>query len=222
MLNLEPLYYDALASLEDGGGSASVHTLPAAVHLMQRDVLNSYRYALDHYLVVDLDAPFLQRSSIGSPYAKWSKFVNDDFSALSFAIGNLLRYTARLVHDTISASQHASGQFSASKRSSSRYIGAIVCSSRGAAAGLRCEDDERVSISTMIFDDLASSLETHNVLGMGGARRMELLQRIHAEGSAELEQLSQIHERFASLCRLYYNENSVIGAFDEPVPQYLL
>jgi hypothetical protein len=222
MLNLEPLYYDALASLEDGGGSASVHALPAAVHLMQRDVLNSYRYALDHYLVVDLDAPFLQRSSIGSPYAKWAKFANEDFSALSFAIGNLLRYTARLVHDTIAASQHASGQFSVSKRSSSRYIGAIVGCRRGAAAGLRCEDDERLCIKTLVFDDLDSSLETQNILDIGGARRMELLQRIHAEGSTELEQLSEMHDRFASLCRLYYNEHNVIGAFDEPAPQYLL
>jgi hypothetical protein len=68
--------------------------------MMQLDAVNHYRHALDHYFTLTLNEPFLQNSSIGTPYQKWAYFTNEDFGMLSFAIHNLLRYTSRLVHET--------------------------------------------------------------------------------------------------------------------------
>jgi hypothetical protein len=43
------------------------------------DLINAAQHALDHYLPLDLSEPFLQKSSLGSPYQKWAKFTVEDF-----------------------------------------------------------------------------------------------------------------------------------------------
>src|SRR5262245_39929592 len=100
MLNLAFIFDDANRGLTLYAERLAVVPLPATVYLMQRDVINHYDYALDHYLTLTLQESFLQNSSIGSPYQKWAYFTNADFGLLSFAIHNLLRYTSRLVHET--------------------------------------------------------------------------------------------------------------------------
>lgn len=100
MLNLAFMFDDAVHALTQYGDHVATAPLPAAVYMMQVDVINHYRHAVEHYLTVPLDAPFLQKSSIGTPYQKWAYFTNEDFEMLSFAIHNLLRYTSRLVHET--------------------------------------------------------------------------------------------------------------------------
>src|SRR5262249_27387156 len=100
MLNLSFIFEDANTSLAKYADRLAVVPLPAAVYMMQVDVLNHYRYALSHYLMLTLDEPYLQNSSLGTPYQKWAYFVNENFEMLSFAIHNLMRYTSRLVHET--------------------------------------------------------------------------------------------------------------------------
>jgi len=100
MLNLDFAYRDAVTALKDHAARLGIPALAPTVFLMQRDVINSYRYALDHYLPLPLDTDYLQDSSLGTPYQKWAFFTNGDFLLLSFAVANLLRYTSRLVHET--------------------------------------------------------------------------------------------------------------------------
>src|SRR5262245_32385202 len=100
MLNLAFIFDDAIHVLTRYANDLAVVPLPAAVYMMQVDVINHYHYALEHYLTVALDAPFLQDSSLGTPYQKWAYFTNEDFGMLSFAVHNLLRYTSRPIHET--------------------------------------------------------------------------------------------------------------------------
>lgn len=83
MLNIEPVFSDARISILDAGDHLEAASLAATVYLMQRDVINQYRYALDHHLTVELTAPFLQNSSLGTPFQKWAKFTNDECDGLS-------------------------------------------------------------------------------------------------------------------------------------------
>lgn len=62
------------------------------------DVLHAAQYALDHYLTVDLSAPYLQRSSLGTPYQKWAHFTNADFANVDACFRALLRTTYRVWH----------------------------------------------------------------------------------------------------------------------------
>lgn len=96
--------------------------LPAAVYMMQVvDVIDHYRYALTHYLTLTLNEPYLQISSLGTPYQKWAFFVNKDFELLALSVHNLLRYTSRLVHETQCPKGNASVEYLASfKRKSNR------------------------------------------------------------------------------------------------------
>src|SRR5262249_15153183 len=52
MLNLVFVFDDAVRALAGHSDRLVVASLPAAVYLMQVDVINHYRYALDHYLTV--------------------------------------------------------------------------------------------------------------------------------------------------------------------------
>jgi hypothetical protein len=59
-----------------------------AYHLLG-DVVNAAGHALFHYLPLNLDEPFLQNSSIGTPYQKWAKFTSDDFCRVDQCLGRL-------------------------------------------------------------------------------------------------------------------------------------
>ena len=100
MLNLAPIFRLATDTMQEFGEYLDVPPLPTTVFLMQRDVINHYRYASTHYFPISLSEPYLQNSSIGTPYEKWAKFTNDDFDLLDFACLNLMRYTSRLIYST--------------------------------------------------------------------------------------------------------------------------
>ena len=74
MLNLTPLFEYANDACSEFGEHLSVPPLPAAIYMMQRDVINHYRYSAR--LAISLDEPYLQNSSFGTPYQKWTKFAN--------------------------------------------------------------------------------------------------------------------------------------------------
>ncbi|VDO14704.1 unnamed protein product [Brugia timori] len=155
MLNIEPVFNDALTSILDGGEHLEAAPLAATVYLMQRDVINQYRYALEHYLTVDLTASFLQNSSLGTPLQKWAKFTNDDFRLLSFHLQNLVRYTARLLCETLSAKHDAEREFEKSKATSSKYISLLVKLTRlETSIGLRVEERNSLKVSSLESDDV--------------------------------------------------------------------
>src|SRR6516164_5056472 len=99
MLNLSFVFDDAIRAVANYGNCLEITPLPSTVYLMQVDVINHYQHALDHYLTLTLDEPFLQNSSFGTPYEKWAHWTNDDFQMLSRTVQNLLSYTSRLFHE---------------------------------------------------------------------------------------------------------------------------
>jgi hypothetical protein len=148
MLHLAFVFNDAIRALSEHADRLAVAPLPATVYLMQVDVINHYRYALDHYLTVPLDATFLQNSSLGTPYQKWACFTNEDFGLLSFAIHNLLRYTSRLIHESECISLSDGGRYAEMKRTSNVYTHPICeIRYRGKAIGVTAHPDHRLSIT---------------------------------------------------------------------------
>jgi hypothetical protein len=146
MLNLSFIFTDAIYALQNDASRLAVVPLPAAVYMMQIDVLNQYRYALDHYLGLTLNEPFLQNSSHGTPYQKWAYFTNEDFEMLSFAIHQLLRYTSRLFHETQYLPRPWNERGKDLKHKSSSYICAVVEIRQNKSIGIRVLEDERLSI----------------------------------------------------------------------------
>ena len=145
MLNLTFMFDDANRGLTEYANRLAVFPLPATVYLMQRDVISHYNYALDHYFTLNLQESFLQNSSIGPPYQKWAYFTNEDFSLLSFAIHNLLRYTSRLVHETECAALVGEGRYSEMGLRSNTYTD-LICDIkyRRKAVGISIADNNRL------------------------------------------------------------------------------
>jgi hypothetical protein len=126
MLNLAFIFDDANRALTEHADHLAVFPLPGTIYLMQQDVINHYRYALDHYFCLSLQESFLQNSSIGSPYQKWAFFTNKDFELLSIAIRNLLRYTSRLVHESECVTLRTQGKHSEMRSRSNTYT-SLLC-----------------------------------------------------------------------------------------------
>lgn len=156
MLHLAFVFDDAIRVLSQHGDRLELAPLPATVYLMQVDVINHYRYALDHYLTVPLDAAILHDWSIGTPYQKWASFTNRDFAKLSFAIHNLLRYTSRLFHETetkylvdsLQSIELDSERWDQMKTTSNAYTFALCeISSPEKAIGVAVYPDQRLSIT---------------------------------------------------------------------------
>ncbi len=147
MLNLSFIYDDATHALTKYAERLDVSPLPATVYMMQMDVINHYRYALDHYFTLTLSEPFLQDSSIGTPYQKWSHFNNENFGLLSFTIRNLLRYTSRLIHETECIALEEVRRFSERASKSNSYTDPI-CELRfqDKSIGLTFHEDNHLSI----------------------------------------------------------------------------
>jgi hypothetical protein len=142
MLNLAKVFSDAIVALGRDSEFLQTGPLPATIFLMQRDVINHYRYALTHYFGLSLDEGFLQNSSLGPPYAKWAKFTNDDFAMLSFAVHNLLRYTSRFIHETECARLVKAERFSERAVRSNSYTNPICdVKFRQRSIGIRIEAD---------------------------------------------------------------------------------
>ncbi len=166
MLNLAFVFDDAVRALAGYANRLTVAPLPATVYLMQIDGINHYQYALDHYLTLELDTPFLQNSSLGTPYQKWAHFTNEDFSLLLFAVHNLLRYTSRLVHESELVALREDEQFSEMKRVSNAYTMPICeIRFRGKAIGLTVHPDQRLSITAVRTEPITRAVRRPLVPG---------------------------------------------------------
>lgn len=152
MLNLSYIFEDANAAMVEYADRLAVAPLPAAVYMMQVDVLNHYRYALTHYFSLTLSEPYLQSSSLGTPYQKWAFFVNKDFDMLSFAVHNLLRYTSRLVHETQcpQVGRDSSEYMRAFKTKSNTYTGPLCdIKYKDRPIGVRIHEDQRLTVTAI-------------------------------------------------------------------------
>jgi hypothetical protein len=146
MLNLATVFSDALVALDEHAEFLMTRPLPATIFLMQRDVINHYRYALTHYFDLTLDEAFLQNSSHGPPYSKWAKFTNSDFEMFSFAFHNLLRYTSRFIHETQCAALTKSERFHERAIQSNKFTFPI-CDMRHKNIGIRIEENRVLAIT---------------------------------------------------------------------------
>lgn len=148
MLNLRPIFQDAIDVLSVYAPQLKLPALPATVFLMQQDVVNHYRYAVTHYLPLTLDEHFLQNSSLGTPYEKWAKFTNDDFQQLSFTVTNLIRYTVRLIHETESVAMKAERKYREASARSNAYIAPLVeIDSRGRHIGIYVTPHQSLTVT---------------------------------------------------------------------------
>jgi hypothetical protein len=99
-----------------------------------------------------LSEPYLQNSSIGTPYQKWAFFVNKNFDMLSFAIHNLLRYTSRLFHETQCphVDRDSSTYIRAFKAKSNTYTGPLCdIKYKGRPVGIRVHEDRRLTVTAI-------------------------------------------------------------------------
>jgi hypothetical protein len=65
-------------------------SLAVVIYHLLGDVVNAGGHALTHYFPQTLTEPFLQNSSIGTPYQKWAKFTNDDFQKVDHCLRRLV------------------------------------------------------------------------------------------------------------------------------------
>jgi hypothetical protein len=65
-------------------------SLQVVVYHVLGDLVNAAEHALIHYFPLTLAEPFLQNSSIGTPYQKWAKITNEDFEHVDQCVRLLL------------------------------------------------------------------------------------------------------------------------------------
>ena len=147
MLNLTYIYEDAINAVENYSEHLRVPSVAATVYMLQQDVINSYRHALEHYFTISLNEHYLKNSSLGTPYQKWQHITNEDYQNLSFSINNLLSYTSRLCYESRDTNKDAIASIS------NDYISPIVeISHRNRFIGIRILDDKQLELSKLIYD----------------------------------------------------------------------
>lgn len=66
------------------------NSLSIVIYHLLGDVANAAEHALTHYFPLTLREPFLQNSSLGTPYQKWAKFTNEDFQKVHQCINKVI------------------------------------------------------------------------------------------------------------------------------------
>lgn len=207
MLNLVTIFEHVVNAFIDFEDALEVRPLPTTVYLMQRDVINHYRYALTHYFPISLSEPYLQNSSIGPPYEKWRKFTNEDFDLLAFTIHNLIRYTSRFIRETIGRGLEKQGRFHEIKEvMGDRYTGPLCDIKYGKQwIGIQIGPDNSLELTPFGFPLDAQRKEI-------GDR--SVLKELCAAGHAEIELLVQRNTLFGELCVAQQKKGPVAVPFD--------
>ena len=192
MLNLAPIFEKAIDACDEFGDHLRVPPLPVAVYMMQRDVINHYRYAATHYFPISLTEPYLQDSSLGPPFTKWAKFTNDDFDLLSFTCITLMRYTSRLVYMTVYPGLEAAGRLRETKERCDGLTSPI-CQYNYAAKtiGIRVNEDHTLTISR--FGD---EIETETL----AIADRTILGSIRDQCLTEADSLESLNRKFSRIC----------------------
>lgn len=88
MLDGLPSFFEYVIKLASAPSKRN-STAIVLYHLLD-EVINACEDALNHYLPLNLDEPFLQNSSIGTPYQKWAKFTSEDFEEVDESLHRLI------------------------------------------------------------------------------------------------------------------------------------
>lgn len=213
MLQLSRVYEDAIEAMEAHSRFLGVPSLPATVFMMQRDVINSYRHALDHYFTISLSEPYLQNSSLGAPYQKWAFFVNQNWDMVSFTVHQLLRYTSRLIHETTLNAIRESDQIAGMKPKSNEYSHPLCAfKSRGMKVGVLIAEDQIIQIRPLPTAHESDSPTIRDI------RDRSVLIGLRDEGLKELDALTILNRRFGGICNSYSAEPA--QEFDNLVESY--
>jgi len=240
MLSLEFLFEEAIQAMRKNSARLSVIPLPAAIYMMQVDLINHYRHALDHYFTVPLTAHFLQDSSIGTPYQKWAYFTNEDFELLSFTVHNLLRYTSRLIHDIDTQTKAHSNLFTS-----------LICEIKygGKRPGIFVHDNNSLTLTPLHVSPSIGNLimrgdgkgpskfflQWTDESGQKQEQRIEkeefdrrqsqirpetieigdrsVLKSLHDRGIVEIDGLVEKNRTFADICSQFYGSRNVAEPF---------
>ena len=215
MLDLSSLYEDSINALDRHGGYLEVRSLPPAVFMMQRDVINHYRYALEHYFTISLSEPYLQNSSHGSPYQKWAFFVNENWGMLSFTVHQLLRYTSRLIHETEMKMLLATGRASEMKDVSNDYTDPL-CDFRHneRKIGIHVSQEYSLTVTPLRQSRTSAHQSEHEI------RDRSVLASLKADGLAEIALLDTLNHRFAAVCSEYCKDGEIAKDFDNLIESY--
>jgi hypothetical protein len=215
MLGLSSLYEDSIDALDRHGSYLEVRSLPPAVFMMQRDVINHYRYALEHYFTISLSEPYLQNSSHGSPYQKWAFFVNENWGMLSYTVHQLLRYTSRLIHETELKMLLATGRASEMKGISNDYTDPL-CDFRHneKKLGIHVSQDHSLTVTPLRRSRSAANQSEHEI------RDRSVLAKLKADGLAEVDSLVTLNRRFAAVCNQYCEAGEIAEDFDNLIEAY--
>jgi len=217
MLNLKPIYEDSLDSLKNGAEALQVNSLPISVFMMQKDVINHYKYAFEHYFDLSLKEPFLQNSSLGSPYDKWRKFANDDFELLFFSIKTLVTFSSRLFHESELRQRLAERDLDNLKMDSNRYTN-LICDFKYKKykLGIIVNEDETLLLSAFhpegirVSDNQWSSVKNEVIDISNRAILKEICQR----AKKEIGELELINERYKALCQNFCKKFDLFSDYE--------
>ena len=152
MLNIKYIYEDAINALENYSDYLEVPSVAITVYMLQQDVINSYKCALEHYFTISLSEPYLKNSSLGTPYQKWKHFTNENYISLSFSINNLLRYTSRLLHESELLFYENERRYEERTAKSNKYTGPICeIGYHDKFIGIRVLEGEQLELSKVIY-----------------------------------------------------------------------
>ena len=78
-------------------------SLSLVVYHLLGDMANAAELALSHYFPLTLTEPYLQNSSLGSPYQKWATFTNEDFGTLDECARRVVRAAWKAYEEAVSS-----------------------------------------------------------------------------------------------------------------------
>lgn len=203
MLNLNPIFEDALFAVERHAGRVVTPPLPAALFMLQHDVIKLYEEALTDHWGAPLDAPHLQNSSHGPPYDKWRWIVNEDLGLLTFAIHGLVRYTSRLFHETTAEALCDARRFSEMMERSDGYSQPIR-QSESRPMGISIDSDQALWVTPFgpELEPVRWDISDRSVLD-----------KLRNLGDAEIRLLVESNRRFGRLCEEFYARRTLVEEY---------
>jgi len=224
MFNIRFVLDDAIRCLEAYSEEIAIKPLPATVFLMQQDVVNHLAHALTHYFPLTLDAPFLQNSSLGTPYEKWAKFTNDDFELFFTCFRNLVAYTGRLVYESERKVLQRQRRFDEIKTVENRYT-EINCDFKyfNGFIGIRVHANERIAIHAVDFTAAGNLDRTPSncMERVVDITDRSVIKQISTAIRIELDELNRLHSSYRTLCEEYYSAKSIAEGFPNLIENFL-
>ncbi|MFT5103884.1 MAG: hypothetical protein ACI86C_001544 [Candidatus Latescibacterota bacterium] len=216
MINLSCIFEDSIDSLDNGSDVLQIKSLPVSVLMMQKDVINHYRYAIEHYFDLTLKESYLQNSSLGSPYEKWRKFTNDDFDLLFFSIKTLITYSSRLFHESELKQRIENDDFKTLKMDSNRYTN-IICDFKykKSVLGIDVNEDESLDIHEYVPDGMFVDENWHSVKTTKvDISNRKVLKDIVKKANLEIGLLADLHSRYTVRCQKFSENYDVFQNYE--------